>query len=361
MMIVLYILLLFVLALIGTALAYRFCCRPAGRGRPAQSIPAGMLLVVLLAAVLCILRPGGDMLFFFAACLAMMGIATISERWPRLALEWFVCAVAGMIMPSTQIAFASVAAYTAFFLGSTLFWALMIEAFRVMDRVPFLSLLTTAATGLGIFILGIVFRLVPADIAVIALGVVSGVAGLAIAINVLFRSASLGPPAATLIGLLWGGFLYVLLIRGQTMAALLWPSYHLMEILIAGGMTLFLTRRFKCEVPFRIEDALRRMPARQVYRQVFTAQVLIALLLIVVMAQNMRAPALTGLLAAFLLFYTYSFLNGTIRKRLRYRDMLKDMRDGAAVFKDEVLHLSRPVQKKPPKAGKKTKKRTKKK
>ncbi len=360
-MIVLYVLLLFVLALVGTALVYRFYYRPADRDCLIRSIPAGMLFALLLTAVLAIVRPEGHILLFFAYCWAALGVSVISVRKTRLAFEWLLCSIAGLSLLPTQALLASVYAYVAFYMGCTLLWALLIEAFRAMDRVPFLSLLTAASTGFGIFVLGVVFKLVPVEMSIIALGFVSGIAGLTIAVNVLFRTASFGAPAAALLGFLWGGFLYLLAGRGYIAAALLWPSYYLMEIFIAGGMTLWLTRRFKCEVPFRIEHALRLMPAGQVYRQVFTAQTLIALLLIVVMAQNIRAPALTWLLAGFLLFYTYSFLSGTIRKRIRYRDILRDMRDGAVAFKDDVLHLSRPVRQKTPKTAARTKKRNKKK
>lgn len=364
MAVIIYVVLLFIASLVGAALIYRFYHRRVDRRFFVQALPASVVFLTLLAAVFGIVPPSGHISFFLAGCWATLGLAAVPCPKPRFAFEWLLCSVAGLFLLPAQLAFPSVFAYVAFYMGFTFFWAAMIEAFRIMDRVPFLSLITLGATGLGIFILGFLFRLLPADMGIIALGIVSSALGIMIAVNTLFRSGSFGPMASSLLGFIWGGFLYALASRGFITAALVWPSYYIMEIAVAGGMTLWLTHRFKCEVPFRIENALRIMSAKQAYRQVFVVQMLIALLLIVAMTQNIHLPLLIVALAGFLLFHTYSFFNGAIPKRIRYRDIVKDMRAGATAFKDEVLHLRAPVKTKkttPPKKSKPRRKAVKKK
>ena len=302
-------------------------------------------VILTLAALIISLTVSFQLSFSFLSLLLLF-IGSWLLLWGELKLQgirkevlsFAVCLATPCLLPQNTIIFQQLPFFLAVpLLGASLY--LMMRVFSLMDKVSNLSLLTLLTQGI---LLSLLFRGGEASDVILhamfyAFVVIISVSQTTKAFTGIAR---LGDYAASVSGFAIGFLLIYIMANGFYFTPLILFSYDIMELLIAGGITLVATHRvypFAC--PFLIEKAQQNSPnTKKINRFLFLILLMSAMVSYLLFQENPANGKAFALQGIILLCTVYYLKNWGIPLPA-FRDLTSDLKKGFSELKEQVNHI----------------------
>lgn len=206
----------------------------------------------------------------------------------------------------------------------TFFWMLFLYAFIQLDRVPFLS--AWLSFGYMTLVLLLFDAHTEAAVSNFALILLAFSCGIVFYLKSVI-SPRLGITSSVFIGFLWGFFISYPMAVGNFETSLYAGGYLFLELAYGTLLTLLLTKTiFPIRAPFLIERALlKNVKPEKALQFVMIMNVILCVL---GFYQTRSTSSLKlGMLAFLLFFIAYKLLQWG-KKRVRFRDLFSDVKQG---------------------------------
>ena len=215
---------------------------------------------------------------------------------------------------------------------------LIIRIFSIMDRVPWLSILTLLTQG--IFILFLIqtkvipdFLMFPLFFALVA------VITVAETVKVFSGRLILGGYASLVTGYIVGILWIFILANGYWLAPIIAFSYDIFELAVSAVLSCWAAKSFcRPTIPFLIEQAYATdLHTKKLVRTLFFFLLFLALLAFVSTTPNMVKSIL--FLETVLLAFAYYRLKQWGAPRVGLKDIGKDIKDGLLELKKQLMYI----------------------
>ena len=273
---------------------------------------------------------------FIGAC-ALLLVQIRTEGIKKELFFFLISLLSTLCLPIKLPLFHQLPAVGVYFLsGVTLY--LIIRIFSIMDRVPWLSLLTLLTQGIFILFL-IQIKVIPAFLMFpLFLALVAAIT-VAETVKVYTGLLVLGEYAALVSGYILGILWIFILANGYWLAPVIIFSYDIFELAVSTFFSCVAARSlYRPTVPFLIEQAFAtNLRPKKLVRSLFFFLLFSALLAFVSTSPEM-IKSIIGM-EALLLVFIYYRLRQWGAPQVRLRDIGRDIKDGLVELKKQLTYI----------------------
>ena len=253
------------------------------------------------------------------------------------AIFFLISLLSTLCLPTKLPLFHQIPAIWVYFLsGITLY--LIIRIFSIMDRVPWLSLITFLTQGIFILFL-IQIKVIPAFLMFPLFLALIAAMTVAETVKAFTGQLVLGEYASLVSGYILGVLWIFILANGYWLAPVIIFSYDIFELAVSAVFSCVAAKSFcRPNTPFLIEQAFATgLRPRKLVQSLFFFQLFLALLAFVSTSPEM-IKSIMGM-EALLLVFVYYRLRQWGEPRVRFRDIGRDIKDGLLELKKQLTYI----------------------
>ena len=287
------------------------------------------LPLLLFSFISAVLKPSafGFLCVYLASilsCLIVIGFFKKHSVRTQLLGLTLLCFIGTFFLPCSVLVQGLVGLGVQFLI--TLFWMLFLYAFIQVDRVPFLS--AWLSLGYMVFALLMFDSHAEGSISNFAVILLSFSLGIVFYLRTVI-APRLGVTASIFIGFLWGFFASYPMAIGHYATSLYAGGYLFLEVAYATLFTLILTKTiFPIQAPFLIERALlTEVKQDKALQFVMLMNIVLCWMGFFQIRSVASFSMRLGMLAFVLFFIAYKLLQWG-KKRVRFRDLFSDVKQG---------------------------------